>query len=246
MSCKVLLSTTVNWTSTARHAAGFALAGCEVEALAPTRAPVRVSRYVSRSYVHHSLSAVASLKEAIRKANPDLLVSCDDRAVSNILRLYELEPAGSDIAAVIARSLGKPEQYRALMAREIFLRNARELGIRVPETLPVASKDALQAAIGAVGLPAVLKADGTWGGEGVSIVRTIEEAQVAFSKLANPPGRLRSVARAMRRRDGHWLMSAFAPSKRAISIQKFIAGRPAAGAFAAWKGDVVSAIARKR
>src|SRR3954471_13105830 len=242
MSCKILLSTTVSWTSTARHASGFALAGCEVEALAPARAPVRLSRYVSRSYVHRSLSVLASLRGAIRKAKPDLVVSCDDRAVSYLLRLYESEPAGSDIARVIARSLGKPQQYRSLMARETFLRNAAELGIRVPETLPVTNRDALQAAIGATGLPAVLKADGTWGGEGVSIVRTMEEALVAFLKLANPPGRLRSVARAIRRRDGHWLISALAPSKRAISIQKFIAGRPAASAFAAWKGEVVSAV----
>ncbi|MFL6689510.1 MAG: hypothetical protein ACJ8IR_04900 [Alphaproteobacteria bacterium] len=242
MACKILLSTTVSWTSTARHASGFALAGCEVEALAPARAPVTVSRYISRSYVHRSLSVAASLRGAIRKARPDLVVSCDDRAVSNLLRLYESEPAGSEIARVIARSLGKPQQYRSLMARETFLRNADELGIRVPETLPVTSRSALQAAIGAIGLPAVLKADGTWGGEGVSIVRTMEEALAAFSRLANPPGRLRSVARAMRRRDGHWLMSALAPSKRAISIQKFIAGRPAASAFAAWKGEVVSAV----
>ena len=46
MARKVLLVTTVGWTSTARYAGGFAAASWSVEALCPSGAPVRLSRYI--------------------------------------------------------------------------------------------------------------------------------------------------------------------------------------------------------
>jgi len=47
MPCKILISTTVKWASTARHAWGFAAAGCIVDCVAPADAPVTKSRYIS-------------------------------------------------------------------------------------------------------------------------------------------------------------------------------------------------------
>src|SRR5262249_3060085 len=61
MSCKILISTTVSWVSTARHAAGFAQAGCRVEAIAPANAPVRLSRYISACHPYRSVSGPKSL-----------------------------------------------------------------------------------------------------------------------------------------------------------------------------------------
>lgn len=242
MSCRILISTTVDWTSTARHAAGFALAGCEVQAVAPAGAPVTLSRHVSHWFRYRSLSPLASLRSAIAASRPDLIVSCDDRAMALLLRLHAREPAQSDLAAIIRASVGCPERYQQVMSREASLRAARELGIRVPETLPVSSEDALGQALKIVGLPAVLKADGTWGGEGVAIVHTEAEALAQFRKLSRPLSAVRAIARAVRRRDGHWLASAFAPQARAITLQRYILGHPAASAFAAWKGQVVGAV----
>ena len=242
MSCKILLSTTVGWTSTARHAAGFAEAGCRVDAVAPAQAPVRVSRYISACHPYRAVWGAGSLRSAIQRAQPDLIVSCDDRAVENLLRLYAAEPANSPIATVIARSLGAPDQYARMMSREASMRAARTLGVRTPQTLPVPNEAALAEGLAALGLPAVLKTDGSWGGEGVAVVKTRDEARSAFRRLARPPSRLRSLVRAARRRDGHWLLEAVSPQRRAISMQKFVHGRPAASAFAAWQGEIVGAV----
>jgi hypothetical protein len=242
MSCKILISTTVNWPSTARHAAGFAHAGCEVDVVAPTVAPVTLSRYVSNCYPYRPLSGLASLRAAITESQPDLIVSCDDRAVAILLQVFDAEPKDSPVAALIERSLGTPHRYARMISRDSSMRAARALGIRVPDTLPVSNEAALAECIGILGLPAVLKADGTWGGEGVCVVRTAEEARAAFRKLSRSPSRLKCVARAARRRDAHWLLAAVARQRRAISIQKFVEGQSAASGFAAWNGEVVGAV----
>lgn len=242
MPCKILISTTVKWASTARHAWGFAAAGCTVDCVAPADAPVTQSRYISTVYSYRSISGLSSLRDAIISGEPDLVISCDDRAAENLVRLSHSERKDSLIGRIVERSLGASESYPEMMSREGFMKTARRLGIRTPDTLPVPNEAALDRCIQELGLPAVIKADGTWGGEGVAVVSTIDEARAAFRRLAHPPSALRSLARALRRRDGHWAKEAIAPRKPAISIQRFISGRAAASAFAAWEGEVVGAI----
>jgi hypothetical protein len=242
MACKVLLSTTVGWVSTARHAAGFSLAGARVDVLAPKSAPVNGSRYISATYRYRPILAQASLRAAIGDSDPDLVVPCDDRAVENLLRLHASEPKESPVARLIERSLGKPDSYRQVMSRNESLAIARALGIRTPETYPVSSEDSLRQCLALIGLPAVLKIDGSWGGEGVAVVRTFDEAAAAFRRLASAPSRLRSLARACKRRDAHWLMHAVAPRGGIVSIQRFVPGRPSASAFACWQGKVMAAV----
>src|SRR5579871_6715127 len=89
MARKVLLVTTVDWTSTARYAGGFAAASWSVEVLCPRRAPARRSRYVGECHLYRPLLATASLRKALAKAEPDLIVPCDDRAVGMLLKLYK-------------------------------------------------------------------------------------------------------------------------------------------------------------
>lgn len=242
MGSKILISTTVAWTTTARHAAGFALAGCEVEAVAPAGAPVTLSRYASACYAYRAFAPLASLRDAIRHAKPDLIVSCDDRAVESLLRLYRSRQSNAALDAIIKRSLGTPEQYADILSRERSMRGARALGIRVPDTLAVPDEQALEAALDRIGLPAVLKADGSWGGEGVAVVTTPDQSRAAFRRLANAPSRARCLARWARRRDAHWIMAAVAPQFRSVVIQKFIPGAPAASAFAAWNGELVATV----
>jgi hypothetical protein len=242
MSCKILVFTTVGWTSTARHAAGFALAGCEVEAVAPAHAPVTLSRHVSRTHLYRALSPLHSLREAIRHAQPDLIVSCDDRAVQHLVRLYQCEPRSSVVADAIERSLGAPEEYARILSRQAAMRAARELGIRTPETLPVPDEHALEDCLNVLGLPAVLKTDGSWGGEGVAIVQTRAAARSAYRRLSRPPSLIRNVARAFRRKDAHYVAAAVAPQCRKVTLQKFVPGRPAASGFAAWQGEIVGAV----
>jgi ATP-grasp domain len=242
MACRVLLAATVPWPSVARYAGGFAAAGCEVDALSPAKAPITASRYLKRHHRYRPLSALPSWRAAIAASAPDLIVACDDRAVTQMLRLYAQAKKESPLAALIERSLGTPESCRRIMARTACMRIARSIGIRVPDTYAIVDEAGLDAALAAIGYPAVLKADGTWGGDGVRVVKSRDDALAAFRKLSKRPSRLRSLARALKRRDAHYLLTAIVPPTPAVSIQRFIEGTPANSAFAAWKGEVVGSI----
>ena len=241
MACTILLATTVGWPSVPRYAFGFVAAGARVEALAPSGAPVTASRYVARHHRYRALKPLASWRTAIAAAKPDLVVACDDRAVAQMLALYEDVPGGS-VGLLIERSLGVPANLHQIMARNACMRIARALGIVVPDTYAVPNLHELDAALAAIGYPAVVKSDGSWGGDGVRIVKTREEAHAAFRKLSKPSTRLRNVARALKRRDAHFLGAALHPPSPQVSVQRFIAGTPAASAFAAWEGEVMASI----
>jgi biotin carboxylase len=244
MANRILLYTTLGWTTAARYAGGFHTAGCEVHVLAPPRAPVCYSRYVARSHSYRPLSPLSCLRAAIEGGRPELIVACDDRAIAHMLRLYRIEAekvnAPSDIAALIVRSLGDPQAYPRIVSRAGSLAEMQARGVRVPETLSVNTEAELDACLVRIGLPAVLKSDGSWGGDGVTIVRTREQAHAAWRRLATDPSRLRSLVRALRRRDSHFLIPAIDPVTRPVCVQKFIAGRIAASAFAAQRGQVLA------
>ncbi len=246
MAPTVLLLSSVGWPSVARLAGGFAHAGARVEATAPAGSIVTKSRYLARWHRYRPLRPIRSLEAAIASAAPDILVCCDDRALAQALALHERAcragTGGRDVAALIERSLGDPRVYGRLIARNGFMAEAREEGIRVPDTVPLATARDLEEALAELGLPLVLKTDGSWGGEGVVLARSAEEARAAFARLARSPSRLRSLARALKRRDAHYLLESLSPERRVVSAQRFVAGLPAASAFASWQGRVEAEI----
>jgi ATP-grasp domain/Carbamoyl-phosphate synthase L chain, ATP binding domain len=246
MTRKVLLATTTGWLTIARHAGGFARAACAVDVFSPPHIPALASRYFTKRFVYSPFAPLSSLRSAIGESAHDLIVPCDDRATAHLLRLYQTQCSArggnGPVADLIRRSLGSPENYANLMSRGVFIAAVRAMDVRAPESSSITNENELADRISAIGFPAVLKTDGSWGGDGIAIVRNLAEAKDAFRKLKGPPSRLRSVARAVRRRDMHHLMTALAPSPRTVSVQQFIPGHPAASAFACWEGRVVAAI----
>jgi hypothetical protein len=242
MTPKVLLLSSVGWPSVARLAAGFAQASCEVDALAPAGAAVLASRYLSRWHRYRALFPLASLRAAIRTALPDLIVCCDDRALAQALELYRRCGPDRRLSRLIELSLGNPAAIPRLISRNGFMAEAREEGIRVPDTIPIQDRRQLREAFATLSFPLVLKSDGSWGGEGVVVARNAAEAETAFAKLQHPASRVRSLARALRRRDAHYVADAISPIRGTISAQRFITGHPAASAFAAWRGEIMGAI----
>jgi hypothetical protein len=239
MSAKILLATTVRWPSAGRLGGAFAAVGCEVAALLPSGHPAARSRYFARTHAYRPLAGVTSLLEAVQQGFPDLIVALDDRATALLLRAQKGAP--KHVAALIARSLGNPENYPGLMSRSGFIEAARQADIRAPRTRAIASEADLERAFGEMGFPLVIKADGTWGGDGVVIAHDREEALLAYRRLASPPSLLRSVARAIRRSDAHFLRTALETRAPAISMQQFIPGRPATTSFACWQGKLLAA-----
>jgi hypothetical protein len=239
MTAKILLATTVRWPSAARLAGAFASAGCKVEALLPSGHPAARSRYFGRTYVYRPFGAAASLREAIHLAHPDLIIALDDRATGLLLRACKNAP--KHVVTLIARSLGNPKNYPTLMSRSGFIDAARAAEIRTPLTRAIASEADLEDAFGEMGFPLVIKADGTWGGDGVVIAHDREDALLAYRKLADPPSLLRGAVRAIRRSDAHFLRAALETKSPGISAQQFIPGKPATTSFACWQGKLLAA-----
>jgi hypothetical protein len=234
MSPRVLLTTTMHWPSAARLAAAFAGVGAQVEALLPVGHIAGKSRFVLACHDYDPLFPERALRKAVRRAEPDLVVPCDDRALAHLL--------GLDAPELLARSLGRPENYPALVSRSDLIAEARTLGIPAPQTMHVPREADLESALACIGLPAVLKVDGSWGGDGVAVVRNLEQARAAWHRLAVTPSPLRSVARAMLRRDLHFLRDAMNPPRMTISLQRFVPGTPATSAFACHRGHVLASI----
>ncbi len=93
-----------------------------------------------------------------------------------------------------------------------------------------------------MGLPTVLKANGTCGGDGVRVVHTLEEAERAFRTLQAPPLLARAVKRALVNQDKTLLWPSLLRRRSVVNAQEFVAGREATSAVACWKGAVLASL----
>jgi hypothetical protein len=218
MSARILLATTMTWPFPAQLAAAFAGAGARVEALCPPESVLTRSRHVAQSHRYQMLTPGQSLRRAIADARPDLIVPCDDLA-----------------AGLVSTARGE-----TLPGRLEFLSRASAAGAPAVAAMNVDGTLQLEEAIGRLGLPLVLKSDHSWGGEGVVIAATRQEAHAALRKLTRR-SRLRDVARALRGRGSYFLTRAAFPVVPRISAQRFVEGRPATSSIACWQGALVGA-----
>ena len=178
---------------------------------------------------------MSMLRAAIRAAQPTLIVPCDDMAV---WQLHALHANEADLRPLIELSLGAAEAYPALQQRGEVLRIAQSLGIRVPLTQTLNSAEELED--WNFDRAAVLKLDGTWGGEGVTIVRSLEEA---IQKYHSAPKTMKAWMAWKRFVINRHFFALWAWQKRKTSkmtIQEFIPGRPATNMIACWRGEVLA------
>jgi ATP-grasp domain len=217
-----------------------------VDAVCPSRHPLLTTNAFRRAHSYSNFAPLRSLARAIAAAEPQLIVPGDDLATHRLHQLYcreSLHPGkNSSICGVIERSLGSHESFPIVYQRASFMRLAEELGIRVPKTSAIAGVDELRRWIAEVGLPLVIKADATSGGEGVKVVRTREEALRAFRKLHAPPLLARAAKRALIDGDTTLLAPSLLRRRPAASAQAFIRGREANSTVACWNGTVLAAL----
>ncbi len=119
---------------------------------------------------------------------------------------------------------------------------ARQETIRVPKTAVLADIGDLETWISKMGLPVVLKADGSSSGEGVKIVYSLPEARRAFKGLQTPPHWIRVAKRTLINRDMRWIRQAFEHRRSVVNAQEFISGRDATSLVACWKGEVLATL----
>src|SRR3984957_13637653 len=224
----------------------LAVAGFTVDMVCPRRHPLTKTRAAHRIYRFNGLAPLHSLRAAIADAKPDLIVPGDDLTTRHLHRLYDQERrdgrAESSTCALIERSLGAAESFPISYARAAFMELAEQEGIRVPKTGVIESFDDFKNWVIRNGLPAVLKANGTSGGDGVRIVRTVEEAERAFRSLQAPPRLLRAVKRAVMDHNVTLVRPALFRRRFVMNAQSFVAGREATSAVACWHGKVLAAL----
>jgi len=242
---KVLLATTSRWFPTARLAMALANAGCAVEAVCPSGHPLSRTRAVYQTHVYNGLVPLTSFGDAIAAAKPEIIVPGDDLATWHLHHLYRREQAsggGGAICPLIERSLGAPESFPIVYSRSAFMDLAHAEGVRVPAAEVIRDTRDLKAWISRTGFPTVLKANGTSGGDGVRIVHTLDEAEIAFRKLQAPPLLARAAKRALIDHDKTLVWPSLLRRRRVVSAQAFVAGHEATSAIACWKGDVLACL----
>ncbi len=119
---------------------------------------------------------------------------------------------------------------------------AHKEGIRVPLTQVIDNKDDLKKWVARIGLPTVLKANGTSGGDGVRIVNTLTEAERFFKELQSPPLLARAAKRALIDQDKTLVWPSILRRRPVVNAQAFVAGREATSAIACWKGAVLASL----
>lgn len=241
---KILLTDTTGWSAVALFAINLAKAGSDVSVVCPAHHPVLKARAVRQTFPYSGLRPLESLIAAIEASDPQLIIPCDERSVQHLHELHDrahrLDALGGNLAALIEKSLGSPQNYAVVCARYEFLRIAREEGLRVPHTAPINTADDLKSWQGRQAFPCVLKADGTFGGRGVRIAHTPEQAAQAFRELSRSCGAARAIKRLCLNRETFWLRPWWKGVKQVISVQSYIHGRPANCAVVCWKGKVLA------
>jgi hypothetical protein len=233
----VLLGATMWWPLAARLAAALIRHGCRVSCVCPPGHPLKFVTGIERIYPYRALRSFGALKAAIQATKPDIVVPCDDAVVWQLHALHAQYP---ELRPLIEDSLGPSEMYATIRSRAGLLQAASELDIRVPLTETLVSEEDLSKWREAGST--VLKADGTWGGTGVEIAHSPDEALAAFRRLAQPYGAGLAWKRLLINRDPFALWSWRNSGTPQVTIQQFIPGRPANTMLACWMGEVVSIV----
>ena len=255
MKPKVLLATTCRWFPTARLGMALAKAGCWVEAVCPTGHPLGRPGAVHQTHAYSGLAPLSSFAAAIAAAQPDVIVPGDDLATWHLQSLYRQEQGSArqasakqdpakkgTISALIERSLGAAESFPIVYSRSGFMELAHAEGIRAPQAEVIRNAEHLKTWVSRTGFPTVLKANGTSGGDGVRIVRSMKEAEAAFQTLQAPPLLARAAKRALVDQDKTLLWPSLLRRRSVVSAQAFVAGHEATSTICCWKGTVLAGL----
>src|SRR6185437_15488015 len=241
-----LLTDTDRRSATARLAINLAKAGCELSMVSTSEHPALKTHVIQQVFSYSGLRPLNALRKAIEKYKPALIIPCDDRAVQHLHELHAVAcnqgTSGDSIVEVIERSLGAPQSYATVSSRYDLLTAMREEGVAVPETSILKTKEDLRAWQRKQEFPWVLKADGTWGGRGVRMANSMEEAERFFLELSRPFKLKRAIKRLVVNRDPFWIAPWWHGIGSSVIIQAYIQGRAAHCAAFCWKGKVLAGI----
>jgi hypothetical protein len=235
---RVLFASGLLWPNIVRLSRAFHDVGFDVAAIAMARHPVHRSQVPNRTFLYRPADPRTSLRAAIADFQPDIVIPCDDRAVGHLRTLYAI--GDHHLAELIQKSLGHGGASGALASRAALSDLGSLPNVKVARTSGVASVAELRDWVYRHGLPAVLKLDGTWGGQDVIVVHQPSEIRRAFLSMRLRRGVFRRLIRFVLKRDVEALRFS---GSAAVTVASYLEGRLANLAIACWKGEVVAQVA---
>lgn len=239
---RVLFSTTNRWCSDTMVPRALRDAGAAVGLLCPVGHPGWSARLEHRS-LQSILRPVQALSRAIADFSPDLLIPGDERALRAMHRLHRMGTPSE--RSLIEASIGSPDSFELVMSRHVSMLAVQAAGLAVPDLIEDTSRATLAAMLERGEGPLVLKADGTWAGQGVRIVRRVAELDAARSALQRVP-LSRAVKRWLINRDPVRLLERMAGGERRLSAQSYIAGQIGDMALFCRDGELLASVTAER
>jgi hypothetical protein len=239
---KIVIAATTWWPMPARLAAEFVSLGATVGVISPADSPLAVVDNVHEVFTYSALAPLRSVAAALRTMRPDLIVPCDDRALIHLHELHAMAQTDDDLRRLIERSLGNPSMYAFTRGRRGSMAVAAGEGILEPATRGLETAADVEAWCAETTFPALLKADGSWGGNGVELVRSRDEARSAFRRMSRPPATATVVKDLLSHRDPYPLNAWLSRERPAVVGQNQVEGRDANIMVACWEGEVLASV----
>ncbi|HEX5461224.1 MAG TPA: hypothetical protein VFX20_14775 [Steroidobacteraceae bacterium] len=150
--------------------------------------------------------------------------------------LHEKRPA---LRPLIEASIGPADSFHAVSHRTELMETARRMGLPIPETRMIGSEEDIHRWFDDFSGGAVLKVDGTWGGSGVAMAESAEQATSAWRRFCTPEPRASAWKRWLINRDPLAFWSRQQATARGVSLQRYVPGRPANAMATCWRGEVL-------
>jgi glutathione synthase/RimK-type ligase-like ATP-grasp enzyme len=245
--CKVLLFSSMDGEFAPLIASRLKRMDVAVDALCPSHHVLAYSAAVAKVFRFGFATPLSNLSAAIAASAAGLIIPCDDTARYTLSRLYRANADSSDsksveARALIERSLGQREHFQLAEEKSQLLAALADSGVRLPRSLPIEGKNALEQICRTLKFPVVLKRDRTYGGTGVAICRDLEEVIGAYQRLTSPPTLRDTMRQVIRKANFSALRDLFGAPQSAVVAQAYIEGRPANRAVGCWQGKILAGL----
>jgi glutathione synthase/RimK-type ligase-like ATP-grasp enzyme len=221
----VLIITSGAWVSTARLSLALKSFGCNIGLHAPVSHPAFSTDVASFRSHYNALIPRAGVLRALRNFQPDFVIAADELMVLLLEEIWQAEPAGSPLRALIQRSIGGEKTMLAARSRMELARVASRLDVPTPDTVELEHPRDVQAAIRELGLPLVMKADATSGGRGVRILDDAARGTAEWRRLRGPLSLARAGSRGLQYREWNHMRTWARRELRGVTAQRFITGQ---------------------
>lgn len=243
-SSKILLVSVLPYLFSARLVLGLQQVGFTVAVVCPTRHPVHHLRHpplrcplgIAGANSLGPFGARARVMNAIERFLPDAIVPCDDYAAQILHGIARSAPP--QIVERLESSLGPVKAYAILESKTAQVTLARQRNIRTPRFEIIENRRSLPEALGEVGLPAFMKRDASWAGQGVRKVSDGADLHKAWRELSKQHSLMHALKN-VRKTGVRHALAGVRRGRPALHLQAAVAGLPAHRTIVCRNGKVI-------